>query len=155
MYCFNCGKDISADTAICPHCKQPTYLPGTARTTSVPRPAEAQGKTQKKPEPVRRPPVPRQASTPLHPVNFGQSNAGRSKVIQTQTGSPKLRGVAAILCLCLGCFGVHRFYVGKTGTGILWICTFGLYGLGIVVDLILILAGAFRDKEGRKLLTWW
>lgn len=155
MYCFNCGNDISADMAICPHCKQPTFLPGATQTKPVPHRAEAQGKAKKKPEPVRQPPMPRQASAPLQPVSTRRTSTGRSEAIHTRTGSPKLRGVAAILCFCLGTFGVHRFYVGKIGTGILWLCTFGLYGLGTVVDLILILVGAFQDKAGRKLLTWW
>lgn len=55
---------------------------------------------------------------------------------------------AFFLCLFFGTFGVHRFYVGKTGTGILWMLTLGLFGIGWTVDLLLILLGAFRDKAG-------
>ncbi len=64
--------------------------------------------------------------------------------------SPKRRGIAALLCLLLGCLGVHRFYVGKIGTGIVWLLTFGLYGLGVVVDLWSSLCGSFRDRDGRR-----
>jgi restriction system protein len=55
------------------------------------------------------------------------------------------------LCLMFGGFGVHRFYVGKTGTGILWMLTFGMFGIGWTVDLLLILFGTFRDKAGYPL----
>jgi hypothetical protein len=50
--------------------------------------------------------------------------------------------------------GMHRIYVGKIGTGILWFFTGGMFMIGQIVDLILILAGRFRDKEGRLLHHW-
>lgn len=57
--------------------------------------------------------------------------------------------VATLLfCLLLGTFGVHRFYVGKIGTGILMLLTFGGMGIWTLIDFILIVCGAFRDKEG-------
>jgi TM2 domain-containing membrane protein YozV len=68
--------------------------------------------------------------------------------------SPKLRLVALLLCLLVGMLGVHRFYVGKIGTGILELITFGGLGIWVLVDLILIIVGAFRDKEGRPVLVW-
>ena len=58
---------------------------------------------------------------------------------------------AFYLCLMFGGLGVHRFYVGKTGTGLLWLFTLGFFGIGWTVDLILILTGAFRDKAGYPL----
>ena len=51
-------------------------------------------------------------------------------------------------------FGIQRFYVGKIGTGLLWLCTFGLFGVGQLIDIIMILAGRFRDAEGRVLVHW-
>ena len=41
---------------------------------------------------------------------------------------------AWILLTLLGVFGVHRFYMGKWGTGLLYLCTLGLLGLGIIYD---------------------
>ena len=59
--------------------------------------------------------------------------------------------IALLLCLFMGLFGVHRFYVRKTGTGILMLVTLGLLGVWTLIDLLLILFGAFKDAEGRRL----
>jgi len=55
---------------------------------------------------------------------------------------------AALLCFFLGVFGVHRFYVGKVGTGILQLVTLGGLGIWALIDLIMIICGAFKDKNG-------
>lgn len=68
--------------------------------------------------------------------------------------SPKSRLVALLLCFFLGALGVHRFYVGKIGTGILYIFTGGLFGIGLLVDLILIICGTFKDDNGKPLSNW-
>jgi len=62
--------------------------------------------------------------------------------------SNKSRLVAGLLCLFLGYLGIHRFYVGKVGTGLLWLLTGGIAGIGIVVDFIMILLGCFTDEYG-------
>ena len=64
--------------------------------------------------------------------------------------SGKSRLAAALLCFFLGALGIHRFYVGKIGTGILYLFTGGLFGIGVLIDFIMILVGAFKDKEGKK-----
>ncbi len=53
-----------------------------------------------------------------------------------------------LLCSFLGSFGVHRFYVGKVGTGILMLLTLGAFGIWMFVDFIMIIIGRFRDKAG-------
>jgi hypothetical protein len=68
--------------------------------------------------------------------------------------SPRSRGVAFALAAFLGPFGAHRFYVGKTGTGILMLCTLGGAGLWYLYDLILVAGGSFRDINGRLVSRW-
>lgn len=65
-----------------------------------------------------------------------------------QTISPKSKVTAALLCFFLGELGVHRFYVGKIGTGILWLLTCGWCGIGVLIDFIMILCGSFKDSNG-------
>jgi hypothetical protein len=68
--------------------------------------------------------------------------------------SPCSRLVALVLCALLGYLGIHRFYVGKIASGILWLCTGGLFGVGYIIDLILIATGNFRDIDGDRLVFW-
>lgn len=68
--------------------------------------------------------------------------------------SSKSRMVALLLCLLLGVFGIHRFYVGKAGTGILYFFTVGGFGIGWLIDLICILCGVFRDCDGNYVRDW-
>ena len=60
--------------------------------------------------------------------------------------SKKSKMVALLLCIFLGWFGAHRFYVGKNRTGILYLFTFGLFGIGWIIDIILIVVGSFKDQ---------
>lgn len=64
------------------------------------------------------------------------------------------RMTAFLLSLFLGFLGVHRFYVGKIGTGILWLITGGFLGIGAFIDMIVILCGGFRDADHKKVINW-
>lgn len=65
--------------------------------------------------------------------------------------SRKSKTVALLLCIFLGVVGAHRFYVGKVGTGILYLFTGGFFGVGWIIDIILVATGSFRDEFGLPL----
>ncbi len=83
------------------------------------------------------------------------SNVNTNANINGFAGAPrKSRSVALILCI-LGFFGIsglHRMYVGKVGSGVLHLLTFGICFVGTVLDLISILSGGFRDSYGQPLI---
>lgn len=76
------------------------------------------------------------------------SQAGASGTAAQAAVSEKGFVPAILLCYFLGVLGIHRFYVGKIGTGILMIVTLGGFGIWIIVDMVLIATGSFRDKQG-------
>jgi TM2 domain-containing membrane protein YozV len=59
----------------------------------------------------------------------------------------------AIVCFFLGVLGVHRFMVGKIGTGMLMLITLGGGSIWTLVDFVMILTGNFTDKAGNKITS--
>lgn len=68
--------------------------------------------------------------------------------------SPKSKTTTFLLAFFLGSFGVHRFYVGKPLTGLLQMFTLGGFFIWVWIDIIIILAGAFKDADGRTITRW-
>jgi len=68
----------------------------------------------------------------------------------TQT-SDKSKKVAFFLCLFGGFVGLHHFYVGRITTGLVYLFTLGLFGIGWAFDLLLIVLGMFRDNVNAPL----
>ncbi|MAF21095.1 MAG: hypothetical protein CMP26_00650 [Roseibacillus sp.] len=61
---------------------------------------------------------------------------------------------AFMMCFFVGFLGIHRFYVGKTGSGIAQILTLGGLGIWVLIDWIMIMCGSFKDSEGKPLTEW-
>jgi TM2 domain-containing membrane protein YozV len=77
--------------------------------------------------------------------------------MESEAISRKSRLAAALLCFLLALLfvhGAHRFYLKKTGTAILMLLTLGGLWIWTLVDLIFILTGSFRDKEGKRVYHW-
>lgn len=68
--------------------------------------------------------------------------------------SHKSRTTALVLCIFVGIFGIHNFYVGRYGRGFLFFFTMGLFGIGWILDIFKILLGRFRDQYGNFLVEW-
>jgi TM2 domain-containing membrane protein YozV len=69
---------------------------------------------------------------------------------QQQQNKSKMK--VALLCFFLGVFGVHRFYVGKKGSGMVQLLTLGGASIWTLIDFVMILTGSFKDKEGMPLV---
>jgi hypothetical protein len=83
-----------------------------------------------------------------------QFDARGTSLTELSAPSERRALTAGLLCLIVGVFGAHRFYVGKHGTGLLMILTLGGMGIWWLADLIMLVTGQFRDKEGRRVTEW-
>ena len=132
MNCKNCGANNKEGAKFCEYCG-----------TSLPKPQEPQapvtviinnnvGSTpEEKPQP--------------------QSSYTSNYSLYDYLPAKKSKGTVFIICLLFGWLGMHKFYVNKSTEGVLYLLTFGLFGLGRIIDIIKILNGNFTDKWNRKL----
>lgn len=127
-FCKHCGQIIDKDCIICPKCgKQVEEL---------------------------------KTNEPNIVIN-NTSNSNSNAVAYANSGgnngiSPKSRLITLLLCIFLGALGAHRFYTGKIITGIIMIPLMFVYigEIWLVIDLIFIIIGAFRDKNGLRVVNW-
>lgn len=110
-FCKHCGEKIEKDVVVCTHCgKQVEVL-------------EQQSTAQ-----------------PQVVINNSNMNTNTNTNVNAVVGGKaKNKWVAFCLCFFFGFFGAHKFYEGKVGMGILYLFTFGLLGIGVIIDLIVIL----------------
>ena len=123
-------------------------------TTPDPQAAETPVAPPAQPMPPAPPAPPVPAAAPLGAPVAVFPNGKPMVDVQGRPASPKSRLAAALLAWFLGVLGVHRFYVGKVGTGILMILTLGGLGVWALIDFIVILVGSFKDKDERVLSNW-
>ena len=164
MKCSRCGYDNPADIGFCSECGA-TLDSGTEQSTagqqnnytgtvppSYTQPNNAQP-NYTQPNYTQ----PNYAQPNYTQPNNTQPNYTQSNYAQPMYAQPygpishSSRWVAFILCFFFGYLGIHRFYVGKTGTGVLYIFTGGLFTIGWLVDLIMIACGSFTDQYGAVL----
>ena len=122
-YCKFCGQVIDADCVICPKCGKQVEEIKYSRPDNI----------------------------IINNNNNASSSASASAMFGNASNvSPKSWLVTLLLCLFLGIIGIHRFYVGKIGTGILMILLLmtGVSAIWAIIDLILIILGKFKDKQG-------
>jgi TM2 domain-containing membrane protein YozV len=86
--------------------------------------------------------------------NNGYNNQNQTMNNNSNQYSEQVEGIntkwlaTLLLCFFVGCFGVHRFYNRRIGTGILMLITGGLCGIWTIIDLIMIVVGKFKDNNG-------
>ena len=107
-FCKHCGSKIPEDAVICTACgRQVEELKSAS------------------------------ASTPNIVINNANTNTNTNiNSTPTYRGKEKNKWVALFLCIFLGLWGGHKFYEGKFLTGILYMCTGGLFLVGVIIDLI-------------------
>lgn len=128
-FCQHCGESIDKECVICPKCgKQVKELKDNGNDKNI-------------------------------IINNNNSASASASAIAGGFGnlvSPKSRLVTLLLCFFLGILAVHRFYVGKVGTGILMIILMftGIGEIWLFVDFLMIIFGAFTDSHGLKIKNW-
>ena len=76
----------------------------------------------------------------------------KEKLLDSSTKTSSIDWLALfLLTFFVGVLGVHRFYVGKIGTGVLMLITLGGLGVWLLVDLLLVVTGQFTNKDGQKI----
>lgn len=122
--CPNCGIEFNGN--FCPNCGHPKST-DISHINSLPP-------TNEQPEYENL-----QNTQPPISITINNSNSGSPSASTAHSPSAKNKWVAFLLCLFLGFLGIHKFYERKILMGILYLFTCGLFGIGIVVDLIVLL----------------
>ena len=128
MFCRNCGKELVGTPEICISCGA--------------KPLAGNGFCQA-------------CGTTTNPLAEICLKCGaRLRKAEEVDASPKSRLAVTLLAWFLGCFGAHRFYLGKTGTAIAMLFTMGGLGIWALIDFIFAVTGTMKDKEGKLIKTW-
>lgn len=135
MYCTKCGQEFEGQ--FCPHCGQAApakrYCPGCG--TEITDPSITQCPSCGGFVPKAEPSVP-SAGQPSIIIQNTNTNTNTLPLVGK---TPKNKWTAFLLRLFLGVFGAHKFYEGRMGMGILYLFTFGIFGIGWLIDCIILL----------------
>ena len=133
MTCTHCGAALTNET-VCPYCRCRVEIPPPTPTAFNPNnPPPLPVKNHFSQLPAQSRPMPPNSV----PITYVQH----------------YKTPALLLCLVgfIGLSGLHRLYTGKIGTGLLYLFTGGLFGIGTIRDLILIILNHFYDKNDNQL----
>lgn len=155
----NAVMEISADGKylVCPYCgaKEIIIDPNALESERIKAFHDLEEKRIRSQEQIERERIKSQARLARrqqHQTVINNYREGQNVVVVRESNhSRKNRWIATGLSVFLGFTGIHRFYVGKIGTGILWLITGGLFGFGWAVDSLKCLFGYFKDCEGKTL----
>ncbi|MCM1334513.1 MAG: TM2 domain-containing protein [Bacteroides sp.] len=126
-FCKYCAEQIPEDAVLCTHCgRQVEELKGVGANSTF------GGSTVP-------PPPPSPYPFPSPTANSPASHASAAKQVPAPAVKEKNKWVALTVCILFGLFGGHKFYEGKVGMGVLYLFTFGLFGIGTLIDFIVIL----------------
>jgi hypothetical protein len=141
VFCHHCGSQIADDASTCIHC-------GVATTPRVAPPrASAPGMAYCR---LCGSQIAAEAYVCVHcGARVGGALDPLERALFPEQGRSWV--ITLLLAIFFGTFGLHRFYVGKIGTGILQLVTFGGLGVWWIIDVIRILLGGFEDGDGRPL----
>ena len=94
------------------------------------------------------------AAAPVINITNSNESTNTNTNVNGFVTAPKKKIVALLLCLIgfFGLSGLHRMYVGKVGSEVIYLFTYGIFCIGTVIDLISILSGGFRDSYGQPLI---
>jgi hypothetical protein len=126
MYCRNCGNEVSEKAVMCVACGTP---PKSGDKFCHNCKAES-------------------THNATICMKCGVSLTGSNPV----TGEGKDWLTTLLLCFFLGFLGVHRFYTGHTGIGVVQLLTLGGCGIWVLIDFIIIIVGNFKDAKGNLLV---
>jgi Predicted membrane protein len=140
MNCPKCGTEAN-ESKFCPECGAPTQeqLPG--------QPPIQSEQPQYQPPQSAPPQFPQQPQYQQPTIVINNTNTNTVGGFGNGE-SAKSKMVTLILCIFFGVIGIHRFYVGKVGSGVLYAFTGGVCGVGVILDFIKILTGTFSDGAG-------
>ena len=135
--CQECGKEVSDKATSCPSCGAP--IGNTNANTKF---CKHCGESIDK-ECIICPKCGKQVEE-LNNNNDKNIVINNSAVANATVTAPvslraKNKWVSVLLCFFLGVFGIHKFYEGKIGMGILYLLTMGLFGVGVFIDFIVLL----------------
>lgn len=140
-YCINCGQLIPKVANICPHCgaNQETGTANNVVEANVVNQQNQQYQQNQQQQQYQQ--NQQQQYQQQAPTNQGaQAPADNTKWV-----------IALILCFTVGYLGVHRFYLGHIGIGIIQLLTAGGCGIWVIIDLIMLLTGSLKDAQGNPL----